>query len=95
MKAPSIPVELVYAQPERQTVLEFRVPPGTTLGEALHLSGLARLHPELDLDAAPVGLWGKLANRDAPLSEHDRIEVYRGLIADPKQVRRKRAQRKA
>jgi uncharacterized protein len=89
-----IAVEIVYALPERQTILPLRVPANTTLHEALQMSGLHALHPELDLEAVKVGIWGKLADAATRLREGDRIEVYRPLLADPKHARRDRAQRR-
>lgn len=84
-------VEIVYALPEQQTLLSFDVPIGTTLAEGIILSGIKAIHPELDLDAMKVGIFGKLAARDAVLREKDRIELYRPLFADPKEIRKQRA----
>jgi len=87
----TIVVEIAYALPERQTLLSFDVPLGTTLEQGIPLSGIAAIHPELELDAMKVGIFGKAAPRDQVLREKDRIELYRPLFADPKEIRKQRA----
>lgn len=87
-----ISVELVYALPEHQTLLSFAVPSGTTLGEAIDLSGIQDHYPELDVSSLKTGLFGKVAPKTQVLREKDRIELYRPLIADPKEVRKQRAE---
>ena len=84
-------VEIVYALPEQQTLLSFDVPLGTTLAEGIVLSGIKMIHPELDLETMKVGIFGKIAARDTVLREKDRIELYRPLFADPKEIRKQRA----
>lgn len=86
-----IQVELVYALPHEQTLLKFAVPVGTRVAEAVQRSGILAKYPEIDLDKSKLGIFGKLTKPDAELREYDRIEIYRPLIADPKEVRRKRA----
>ncbi len=92
MSDEKIKVELVYALPTEQTLLKFEVPKGTTLAEGIKLSGILDKYPEIDLEKGKFGLFGKLSKTDAVLREMDRIEIYRPLIADPKEVRRKRAE---
>ncbi len=92
MNEEKINVELVYALPAEQTLLKFEVPKGTAIAEAIKLSGILEKHPEIDLEKGKFGLFGKLSKTDAVLREMDRIEIYRPLIADPKEVRRKRAE---
>lgn len=87
----NILVELVYALPEQQTLLAFTVPEGTTLDQVIDLSGITAHHPELDTDALKVGLFGKISPRTHVMREKDRIELYRPLLADPKEVRKQRA----
>ena len=87
----TIVVELAYALPARQTLLSFEVPLGTTLEQGIVLSGINTIHPELDLDSMKVGIFGKIAPRDQVLREKDRIELYRPLFADPKEIRKQRA----
>lgn len=92
MNAEKIKVELVYALPHEQTLLKFTVPAGTKVAEAVQLSGILTKHPEIDPAKSRMGIFGKLTKADAELRELDRIEIYRPLIADPKEVRRKRAE---
>lgn len=86
-----ITVEVVYALPDAQTRVDLKVAPGTTVRQAIEHSGIVRRFPEIDIDAGKVGIFGKLVPPDAPLREGDRVEIYRPLIADPKDARRKRA----
>ena len=68
------------------------MPAGTTVAEGIRLSGVLDKHPEIDLAVNKLGIFGKLTKADAVLRNRDRIEIYRPLIADPKEVRRKRAE---
>ncbi len=86
-----IQIEVTYAKPERQEVVQLRVPDGSTLGQAIQASGLVSRFPEIDLEKAKVGIFGKLASLDQTIRDRDRIEIYRPLIADPKAVRKARA----
>lgn len=87
-----ISVEVVYALPHEQVLLKLDVPQQTTLAEAVKLSGLPEKYPEIDLAKGKFGLYGKLSKTDVVLREKDRVEIYRPLLADPKEVRRKRAE---
>ncbi|MGH8383049.1 RnfH family protein [Pseudomonas sp.] len=89
----NLQVEVVYATAERQWLLAVDVAPGTTLREAVRLSGIAEQVPGLDVDACPLGIFGKVVNEAAlqAVVEGDRIELYRPLLADPKEVRKQRA----
>ena len=91
----SIAIEVVCALPERQRLLRLSVPYGTKMREAVELSGIAAHFPELDLRQSPLGVFGKaVANpEERVLEEGERVEVYRPLIADPKEVRKQRAAR--
>lgn len=87
-----IRVEVVYALPQAQKVLSLSVDEGASLRQAVEQSGLLREYPEIDLGGKnKVGIWSKLVKADASLRDHDRIEIYRPLIADPKEVRKQRA----
>ncbi len=86
-----INVSVAYALPDRQYLIELQVAPGTTVEEAIRLSGLLRQLPEIDIARARVGIYGKLKTLETLLRERDRIEIYRPLIADPKDARRTRA----
>jgi putative ubiquitin-RnfH superfamily antitoxin RatB of RatAB toxin-antitoxin module len=90
----TINVEVAYAKPEKQVLLSVRVKPGTTLIEAIRLSGVLEQFPEIDLAAAKFGIFSKISAPETVLRELDRIEIYRPLIADPKESRRKRADKK-
>lgn len=87
-----INIEVVYAQANAQTLLRHQVATGTTVAEAIQSSGILGKHPEIDLASNKLGIFGKLTKADAVLRDKDRIEIYRPLIADPKEVRRKRAE---
>lgn len=88
----TIRVEVVYALADKQVVLPLSVPEGSSLRQAVEESGLLREYPDLDLGGRnKVGIWGKLVKPDAALREGDRVEIYRALIADPKEVRKQRA----
>lgn len=84
-------IEVAYALPDQQTLLSVTVRQGATLRDAIEQSGILDSHPEIDLSSSKVGVFGKLAKLDAALREGDRVEIYRPLIADPKEVRKRRA----
>ena len=84
-------VEVAYALEKKQTLLELEVSEGTTLEQAVELSGIIDIYPQIDLTKDKTGIFGKIAKLDAILREKDRVEIYRPLIADPKQVRKERA----
>lgn len=84
-------VEVVYALPDRQDIRALEVPAGSSLEQAIQASGILQRHPEIDLSQNKVGVFGKLGKLDATLHAHDRVEIYRPLRADPKDVRRQRA----
>jgi len=89
----SINVEVAYALPDKQIIREVNVDAGTTIGAAIVQSGIMMDFPTLDieLENAKVGIFGKVATMTTVLADGDRVEIYRPLIADPKEVRRKRA----
>ena len=84
-------IEIAYATPERQMILEQRIEPGSGARAAVRTSGIDRHFPEIDLDNCDIGVFGKAVADDYEPLEGDRIEIYRPLIADPKEVRRQRA----
>jgi putative ubiquitin-RnfH superfamily antitoxin RatB of RatAB toxin-antitoxin module len=84
-------VEVAYALEKKQTLLELEVDEGTTLKQAVELSGIIDAYPQIDLTKDKTGIFGKIAKLDTVLREKDRVEIYRPLIADPKQVRKERA----
>jgi putative ubiquitin-RnfH superfamily antitoxin RatB of RatAB toxin-antitoxin module len=87
-------VSLCYATPTEEILRALTVAPGTTIGQAIAASGLLAELPGFDLATCPVGIYGKKRPLDTVLREHDRIELYRPLVADPKESRRRRAQHK-
>jgi putative ubiquitin-RnfH superfamily antitoxin RatB of RatAB toxin-antitoxin module len=93
--AGKIGVQVCYATPTLELLLELQVATGTTLEQAIAQSGLLQQVPQIDLATAPVGIYAKKKPLDTVLRAHDRIEVYRPLIADPKEARRRRASRKS
>jgi uncharacterized protein len=85
-----IEVALAYAKPEQQIVLPLKVPLGATLGEAIAISGITKRFPEIDLLKNKTGVFGRLRPLEYILHPGDRVEIYRPLVADPKEVRRAR-----
>jgi len=88
---PVIEVEVAYATPREQCILKVSGHRGMTVLQAIERSKIRERFPEIDLENAKVGIFGKLAAKDAELTDGDRVEIYRPLIADPKEARRKRA----
>ncbi|MCK5893422.1 MAG: RnfH family protein [Endozoicomonadaceae bacterium] len=88
-------VEVAYAQPDKQAIIPVTVPAGATLLDAAVASGIVDQFPEIDLDTAKMGMFGTAVAKphEQPLKEGDRVEIYRPLIADPKEVRKRRAER--
>jgi hypothetical protein len=90
-EAAFINVEVVYALAERQELVNVKLPEGATLSTAVEASGLLQKYPQIDLAKNKLGVFGKLSKLDAVLRDRDRVEIYRALIADPKEVRKQRA----
>jgi len=88
--ADSIGIEVCYASDAVQFLRSLQVGVGTTIGQAIALSGIQDAVPGIDLSVMQVGLYAKKKTLDTVLREHDRIEIYRPLIADPKNARRRR-----
>jgi hypothetical protein len=84
-------VEVVYALPDRQVMKRLNVAKGTTAENAIVQSGILDMFPEIDLAKNRYGIFGKLIKNGTVLHHRDRIEIYRPLIIDPKDARRKRA----
>ena len=87
-----ISVEVCYALPERQELVKVKLAPKGTVQQALEASGMLAKFPEVSLEQSKFGVYGKLVRLDTVLREGERVEIYRPLIADPKEVRRKRAE---
>ena len=89
--AEKINVEVIYALANQQDIARVSLPKGSTATQAIEASGLLVKHPEIDLKKNKIGVFAKLAKADTVLRDRDRIEIYRPLIADPKEVRKQRA----
>lgn len=87
-------IEVAYAKPEKQVILRVEIEEGSTIDQAIQASGILVQFPEIDFDNIKTGIFGKIAKRDTVLRDKDRVEIYRPLIADPKESRRKRAEKK-
>ena len=89
----TIKVEVAYALPDKQAIVAVDVSPGTTALEAARLSGITDKFEGIDLENAKLGIFGAVVAPGQVLAEGDRVEIYRPLIADPKEVRKARAAR--
>lgn len=85
-------IEIVYGLPNMQMIVSKTVSDGTTAREAALNSGLEQMFPEIDLASSPLGIFGKKVKDDTPLRNGDRVEIYRPLLIDPKEARRRRVQ---
>lgn len=90
-KQSHILVEVAYAKPEIQVIIPIKVSHGTTAEQAIQQSGILKDFPEIDLAKNKIGIFSKIVAGDKVLRDNDRVEIYRPLIADPKQVRKQRA----
>jgi hypothetical protein len=86
-------VEVVYGTPHKQKLLTISVEPNTTIEDAIKLSGILDIFQEIDLTHNKVGIWNRVAKLSDVVADGDRIEIYRPLIADPKEVRKRRAEK--
>ena len=93
IQSETIHIEVVYGLPHKQKLLFLPVTLGTTVEQAIIESGILTLFPEIDLSANKVGIWNKVVTLSNVLQDNDRIEIYRPLIADPKEVRKRRAEK--
>ncbi len=92
--AEKVQVVVSYAIPGREFLRPLEVAPGTTIGQAIEASGVLAAFPDINLVTQPVGIFARKKTLDTALRERDRIEIYRPLVADPKDSRRKRAAKK-
>jgi putative ubiquitin-RnfH superfamily antitoxin RatB of RatAB toxin-antitoxin module len=90
-KSRLISVQVAFATPQTQVIMDLALKEGASIAEAILASGICARFPELDPDALQAGVWGKVRSRDFPLREGDRVEIYRVLKVDPKDARRSRA----
>lgn len=84
-------IEVAYATPARQALLKTQVPEGCTVERAIELSGIRKLFPGIHIDPGAVGIFSRKVPMDHELRDGDRVEIYRPLIADPKEMRKQRA----
>jgi putative ubiquitin-RnfH superfamily antitoxin RatB of RatAB toxin-antitoxin module len=88
-----ISLEVVYGTPEKQALLEVVVEQGTTVEQAIMASGIVKRFPDINLEVLKVGIWNRTCKLTDLPKKGDRIEIYRPLIADPKEARRRRAEK--
>lgn len=88
-----INIEVVYGLPDKQKLLALPVEPGVTVEQAIIESGMLTLFNEIDLSVNKVGIWNRAVKLSGIVEDLDRIEIYRPLIADPKEVRKRRAEK--
>jgi len=86
-----ITIEVAYANPKKQIIISFQAPKNISVKEAIALSGIEKKFNEIDLTKNKLGIFGKITSLETKLKHKDRIEIYRSLVADPKEIRRKRA----
>lgn len=89
---PAIQVEVIFALPTSQPMFTTHMKAGATVEQTIRASGVLDVFPEIDLAKNQVGIFSKLVKLDDCVRNRDRVEIYRPLIADPKEVRRKRAE---
>jgi len=89
-----ITVEIAYATPARQALLSIEAPAGCTVAEAIELSGIRAEFPDLEPEPAAVGIFSRKVSLDHEVNDGDRVEIYRPLLADPKEMRKQRARKK-
>jgi len=87
-----ITVEVAYALPNEQVILSLEVPNHCTVEDVIKRSGILESYPQIDITTDKVGIFGKMCKLNATLRNKDRIEIYRKLIADPKESRRQKAE---
>jgi len=87
-----IRVEVAYALPMKQTIVALSLEAGSTVEQAIRRSGILARHPEIDLAHCKVGVYGHVVALDAAVTEGARIEIYRPLLIDPREMRRQRAE---
>lgn len=91
----NIVVEVAYALPEKQYLQRVTLEEGATVEEAIHASGLLTLRRDIDLTKNKVGIYSRPVKLGDSVKDGDRVEIYRPLIADPKELRRQRAEKSA
>jgi putative ubiquitin-RnfH superfamily antitoxin RatB of RatAB toxin-antitoxin module len=90
----SLRIEVVYALPAGEDAVTLKLLPGATAADAVRASGVLERHPEIDLARQKIGIYGRVVKAQTPLRDGDRVELYRPLVVEPKEARRRRAVRK-
>jgi len=85
-------IEIAYATPHKQKIIECEIEQGTSLRDAVKSSDILQHFPEIDVESCDLGVFGKAVAPTYELVDGDRIEIYRALVADPKEIRRQRAE---
>lgn len=88
-----INTEVAYAEPQKQSIIDVAIAEGATVKEVIEASRIIDLYPDIDLSNTKVGIWSRVVKLTDVVADGDRVEIYRPLIADPKEVRKRRAQK--
>lgn len=88
----TISVQVVYASTTHQEVISIEIPADSTVEDAIEKSGILHKYSEVDISTCMVGIYGKVIQNGRILKDQDRVEIYRPLIMDPMEARRKRAE---
>jgi putative ubiquitin-RnfH superfamily antitoxin RatB of RatAB toxin-antitoxin module len=88
-----IDIEVVYTEPQKQVIKCLEVPNGSTVGAGIALSCIEDDFPNMNLDTLKIGVFGRIVKKEDVLQARDRIEIYRALLVDPKEARRRRAKK--
>jgi len=89
----TINVEVVYGWPDKQSLLNLKIEANSTVSQAIEASGIKKIYTEIDLNENKVGVWNRTCKLTDVVFEGDRVEIYRPLVADPKEVRKRRAEK--
>ena len=95
MSKETVAIEVVFAVPGKQERVQINVPPGTLIRDAVCLSCIDLLFPSYDLYALPVGVWNEVKAQTYVVQSGDRVQIYRSLITNAKDARRRRAEAQA
>lgn len=88
-----INIEVAYALPTKQVLIDVAIAEGATVEQAIEVSNILSQFPDIDLKKTKVGIWSRVVRLSETLKDGDRIEIYRPLIADPKEIRKRRAEK--
>ncbi|MDP2534739.1 RnfH family protein [Alteromonas stellipolaris] len=86
-------IEVAYALPTKQSLVDVAIKEGATVEEVIQASNLLKEYPDIDLSSTKVGIWSRVVKLRDTVKDGDRIEIYRPLIADPKEIRKRRAEK--